>query len=783
MKNKKYYLYAFLLSVLIASIAFVPYIIEGNGILTLWGDFNSQQIPFGIYVNKMLKAGTFIYDWCNQLGNSFLESFSFYNLGSIFYLITLPFKAEYYPYLIGPILILKYGVAGLTSYAYIQTFCKDKKYAILGSLLYSFSGFQITNMMFNHFHDVVALFPLLLLTLDNLILKNKKGIFCLVLAMLAITNYFFFVGQCVFLLIYFICNVISKRYKITKNKFFYLAFEVIVGLLISGFLLYPSIINILSSSRVDVGWTLKSALVYDDLTYYIDIIKSIIISPDLMFSRSFIEPYNYMSVEQWLPLVGIVLVIPFIKNNKKTFLTYMIITLFVFMFIPILNSAFVGFNTQYYARWFYMPILLYSVCSVKTLEENYKIKSGIIFNLILWFIFGIMLILHYFYVNKIIIYNQDMLYINLIITLFSFISLIVLYKIKSNKTKFAFILIFVLIISFYIVDLNIYNSKLYSVIYDDKYTYEEDYYKNYLNINDIIKLDNKDDYRIEVAYINNLNYVMGKPTISNFISTMDEHVVEFFNTVSNDKYLLDYFVKTNYNYNQYYIKTFLSNKYYIGRKLNINQMKEDNQKIEQEKDSELVTDNFYNTYYENDEFVVYENKYFLNMGLLYDEYIDLDDFNKLDLEGRNSAYLKGVILDNNLNIKYKDILKKVNDDSLSKNSFEDFINDYNNIKNNGNTNFIKTNDGFHINVDSKNDSLLLLTIPYDEGWTAYINNEKVEIDKVSNGFMGIRVYEGNSKLTFKYETKGVKTGSILSIFGITCYIGIIIYCKKCKKRI
>ena len=435
--NKKYYIYAFFLSIFIASIAIIPYIIEGNGILTLVGDFNSQQIPFGIYINKMLKAGTFIYDWCNQLGNSFLESFSFYNLGSVFYWITLPFKAEYYPYLIGPLLILKYGVAGLTSYAYIQTFCRNKKYAILGSLLYSFSGFQITNMMF-HFHDVVALFPLLLLTLDNLILKNKKGIFCLIIALLAITNYFFFVGQCVFLLIYFICNVISKRYKITKSKFFYLSFEVIVGLLLSGFMLYPSLINILSNTRVDIGWTLKSALVYDNLTYYIDIIKSIILSPDLMFSRTFVEHRNFMSVEQWLPFVGVILVIPFVKTNKKSFFTYMIIILFIFMFIPILNSAFVGFNTQYYARWFYMPILLYSVCSVKTLDDNYDIKSGIIINVIFGLIFGALLLIYYFYVDKIIIYNKDMLYINLFISLLSFIILILIY---NKKNKFIFILL------------------------------------------------------------------------------------------------------------------------------------------------------------------------------------------------------------------------------------------------------------------------------------------------------------------------------------------------------
>ena len=49
---------------------------------------------------------------------------------SPFNIIGYIFPSGWFEYLVGPILILKYAVAGLTSYLFIQRYVKDKKYAI-----------------------------------------------------------------------------------------------------------------------------------------------------------------------------------------------------------------------------------------------------------------------------------------------------------------------------------------------------------------------------------------------------------------------------------------------------------------------------------------------------------------------------------------------------------------------------------------------------------------------------------------------------------------------------
>jgi UMF1 family MFS transporter len=60
------------------------------------------------------------------------------------------------------------------------------------------------NLLFYHFHDVVLLFPLLLITFDMLMEERKHGPFIAAVLFNAIVNYFFFFGEVFFLIAYFL---------------------------------------------------------------------------------------------------------------------------------------------------------------------------------------------------------------------------------------------------------------------------------------------------------------------------------------------------------------------------------------------------------------------------------------------------------------------------------------------------------------------------------------------------------------------------------------------------
>ena len=107
--RKEKYLSTFLLGLLVSAAFFVPYMIMSEGYFTFYGDFNVQQIPFYQECHKAIREGNIFWSWSTDLGANFIGSYSFYLLGSPFFWLTVPFPNSLVPYLIGPLLILKFG--------------------------------------------------------------------------------------------------------------------------------------------------------------------------------------------------------------------------------------------------------------------------------------------------------------------------------------------------------------------------------------------------------------------------------------------------------------------------------------------------------------------------------------------------------------------------------------------------------------------------------------------------------------------------------------------------
>ena len=57
--NIKWAAIAFGLSFLCAFISIVPFLIKGNGILTLSNDFNAQELAFNMFANNAIKKEKF----------------------------------------------------------------------------------------------------------------------------------------------------------------------------------------------------------------------------------------------------------------------------------------------------------------------------------------------------------------------------------------------------------------------------------------------------------------------------------------------------------------------------------------------------------------------------------------------------------------------------------------------------------------------------------------------------------------------------------------------------
>lgn len=69
-------------------------------------------------------------------------------------------------------------------------------------------------------------------------------------------------------------------------------------------------------------------------------------------------------------------------------------------------------------------------------------------------------------------------------------------------------------------------------------------------------------------------------------------------------------------------------------------------------------------------------------------------------------------------------------------------------------------------VYQEKDSVLTTTIPFTSGWQAEVNGKSVDTIRVNEGFVGIPLSKGESKITFTYQTPFLKAGMAATFLGV-----------------
>ena len=87
-----------------------------------------------------------------------------------------------------------------------------------------------------------------------------------------------------------------------------------------------------------------------------------------------------------------------------------------------------------------------------------------------------------------------------------------------------------------------------------------------------------------------------------------------------------------------------------------------------------------------------------------------------------------------------------------------------------------------IDFKNKKDQSIFITLPYDKGWSARLNGEKVPILRAQTGFMKVDVPEESGKLTLTFIPDGFFLGGIVSITGIVLFAILSIVLFVLKKR-
>ena len=185
----------------------------------LRNDLYNQYMPFfQAFHDKIWQGEGLSYGFELGLGSGFAALFGYYLSSPVNWLVALcprTFIAEFITLLI----LGKMGLAGVTFAYYLRKhFGKEDMGILLFSSAYALSGFMAAYQWNIMWLDVVVLAPVVLWALEELIETGKGTKYCLFLALSIFTNFYLSIMLCIFLVLYFVAVIIWKPWRIKWRR-------------------------------------------------------------------------------------------------------------------------------------------------------------------------------------------------------------------------------------------------------------------------------------------------------------------------------------------------------------------------------------------------------------------------------------------------------------------------------------------------------------------------------------------------------------------------------------
>ena len=766
------------LCALTAALIFLPFQIIDGGFFHYAGDFNGQQIGFYRYMNGFVKGQSYpdglasvggqrlpanTFSWATDLGSGVMNAYSFYLYGSPFFWLSTLFPQSWLPYLMCLLLVLKFAVAGGGAYLYMRRYVKNLDYAVLAACLYTFSGFGIYNIFFNHFIDVVALFPWMLWALDECIYSGRRGLFAFFVAVNLLNNYFFFVGQVVFLIIYFACKVSTGEIKLTRGLFGVLAFESLLGVALGCLLVWPAFLSLMQNPRttdISSGW---GFLTYSKVQQYLAILVSWFMPPDSpyivsIWSEGTIkwtrDQHDRLPAPVQPGRRGGLLALPAGGQPKADHRGVR----------GIRPGAGAEQRLLRLQRQLLRPLVLYAgagpgrhvVLAAMTVsawedpDADLERPTGIVaWLMIATLAFALVPVKDGDSWSLGVTENPEQYLAVLAFGLAGLVLYSVIIRDRKDPKRFcrrmlAAVLAFSCI--FGIVHIGI--GKF------GQWNYDSDLVEQYQASIALKEQFPEGDWRVDTYNTHdNLGLWMDKSCMQFFDSTVAPSILDFYSSLG---FTRD--VRSNPEAYYYQLRGLLSVRFTI--------MPED----EQDSFAEQSVPGW--TYYDTIEgFALYENDNYLPMGFTYDYYVDEEQLDSLPTQDACALLVRALALTDEDIAAYGSYLEPLPGDQMLDFSYERYQQDIADRRASACSSFVMTNSGFSAEINLEKPDLVFFSVPYDDGFTAYVGGQETEILRVDNGMMAVLCPAGWSSIDFVYSPAGLPLSRTVTLIALPIWLG------------
>lgn len=589
-------------------------------------------------VFQNLGNGIPMFMWEMGLGLDIIGQFSYYMTGDLFSYIGVLFPQDNLEFVYNMLIILRIYVAGIAFMAYARYHNKSDVLCAIGGIMYSLCSFNLTyGMTHPFFINATIMFPIMLIAIDKLIDKDKITTLTTVVFLTAIMNYYFFYKITIISFIYAIIRILCEK-KDNKLQFFTrkmlkIILAYIIAVLCAAIILLPTIYAFFNSDR------LGSEMVSYNSSYYQNL---------LVGGKGFTTTF-------WVPSIAILLIpiaISKFKEKENKYMTIMFLVQTVMLMIPIIGSIMNGFSFPI-NRWSFMYIFVLIYMSLCGINEKLKYSKKEILIMIFTSLIYIVVLMC---LDKISLNMLKMttlfLSIFMIIILLNNLNINYLKRVNKYVIVFIGIVICVNILAYKQEFLGIENQGNIKNFVDsgkvaERYASCNNLIQNFDKAIENIKKQDNSFYRIGeyTKYSKNESLLYGYKALNSYFSIGNGYVGKLSRELLNKYY--EKVDALNGLDNRTKITTLMSSKYYISPK-NKNsyipygyKLKEE---IPNEKDGNNTTQ-------------IYENKYYLPIGVFYDNYTLKSDYDNLTALEKEQIILDTAVIEDVENLEKYNIKK------------------------------------------------------------------------------------------------------------------------------
>ena len=343
LRKRDSYLFSFLIPVTAMLFIFIVRGIFPFGSETfLRTDMYHQYAPFfSEFHHKLHHGGSLLYSWDIGLGVNFTSLYAYYLASPVNWLILLCPKGlilEFMTYMI----VIKIGLSGITMNYYLRKhFETTEVSSTLFAILYALSGYISAYSWNLMWLDCIILFPLIMLGFERLMKGGSGALYVVTLGVSILSNYYISIMICIFLVIMFIAENVLLSVKSWKELLIRGVRFTIYSLLAGGLAavtLIPEICTLQSTASGEMNFP-------QVLTQYFTIID--------MFARQMPFVETEQGLDHWPNIyagVLIFLMLPLYFMNRRIVVCEKVVksVLLVFFYLSfsvnILNFIWHGFH-------------------------------------------------------------------------------------------------------------------------------------------------------------------------------------------------------------------------------------------------------------------------------------------------------------------------------------------------------------------------------------------------------------------------------------------------------